>query len=105
MRFSLILFLTGMLLTGLLYGLNVAVDPYNKLGNNPFGFKTKAVDFARENKFNQVVKFLAVMAVINVKLKKIISFSRQPLLLQLLEEWPIICAEEISKQTILNFLF
>jgi hypothetical protein len=52
-------FLTGFIFSALLgfgplYGLILAVDPYNKLGNNLFGFETKAVDFARVNKFNQV---------------------------------------------------
>jgi hypothetical protein len=33
------------------YGLIVAVDPYDKLGINLFGFKTKAVASSRDNKF------------------------------------------------------
>jgi len=37
-----------------IYGLILAVDPYNKFGYNVFGFETKAVSFARENKYNQV---------------------------------------------------
>jgi hypothetical protein len=37
-----------------LYSFVVAVDPYNKLGINVFGFETKAVDFPRVNKFNQL---------------------------------------------------
>jgi len=32
-------------------GLVVSVDPYDKIGNNPFGFETKAVAQSRENKF------------------------------------------------------
>jgi len=54
MRFILAFVLTSTLLASTLYGLILAVDPYNKFGFNLFGFETKAVDFARENKFNQV---------------------------------------------------
>jgi hypothetical protein len=54
MRFIIIFFLTASLLFGLLYGLVIGIDPYNKLGYNLFHFETKAVDFARVNKFNQV---------------------------------------------------
>jgi hypothetical protein len=54
MKFIITFFTTSILLAALSYGFIVAVDPYNKLGNNPFGFETKAVDFARENKFNQL---------------------------------------------------
>lgn len=54
MRFTTVFALTSLLLASAVYGLILAVDPYNKFGYNLFGFKTKAVDFARENKFNQV---------------------------------------------------
>lgn len=54
MKFILTFSLASLSLFGLLYGLIISVDPYNKLGNNLFGFETKAVDFARENKFNQI---------------------------------------------------
>jgi hypothetical protein len=54
MKFLTIFFSTSLLISSVIYGLIIAVDPYNKLGNNLFGFETKAVDFARENKFNQV---------------------------------------------------
>ncbi len=54
MRFILAFALTATFLASALYGLILAVDPYNKFGHNLFGFETKAVDFARENKFNQV---------------------------------------------------
>ena len=54
MRFILIFSLTTMFLASALYGLVLAVDPYNKFGYNLFGLETKAVDFARENKFKQV---------------------------------------------------
>ena len=54
MRFILAFALTTIFLASTLYGLILAVDPYNKFGYNLFGFETKAVDFARENKFNQV---------------------------------------------------
>jgi hypothetical protein len=54
MRFLLIFFSVSVLLATSLYGLIIAVDPYNKMGNNLFNLETKAVDFARENKFNQV---------------------------------------------------
>jgi hypothetical protein len=42
------------MLVSSLYGLVLAIDPYNKFGYNLFGFETKAVDFARQNKFIQV---------------------------------------------------
>lgn len=54
MRFVVIFALTATILASALYGLILAVDPYNKFGYNLFGFETKAVDFARENKYNQV---------------------------------------------------
>jgi len=54
MRFIYSFTTTTIIFFGLTYGLIMTVDPYNKLGNNPFGFETKAVDFARVNKFNQV---------------------------------------------------
>ena len=54
MRFILTFALTSLVFASTLYGLILAVDPYNKFGFNLFGFETKAVDFARENKFNQV---------------------------------------------------
>lgn len=46
--------ITSIITFTILYGMILAIDPYNKLGNNLFGFETKAVDFARVNKFNQV---------------------------------------------------
>ena len=54
MRFIFTFILTVFILAPGLYGLILAVDPYNKFGNNLFGLETKAVDFARENKFNQI---------------------------------------------------
>jgi len=54
MRFIINFALTSFLLASALYGLILAIDPYNKFGFNLFGFESKAVDFARENKFNQV---------------------------------------------------
>jgi hypothetical protein len=54
MKFITSFFVTVLILAPTLYGLILGVDPYNKFGNNLFGFETKAVDFARENKFNQV---------------------------------------------------
>lgn len=54
MRFILTFVLTSVFLASALYGLILAVDPYNKFGYNLFGFETKAVSFARENKFSQV---------------------------------------------------
>lgn len=53
-KFILIFFILSSVLSSLFYGLVVAVDPYNKLGNNLFGFKVKAVASARENKFNML---------------------------------------------------
>ncbi len=54
MKFILTFFLTILCLASSLYGFILAVDPYNKFGYNLFGFETKAVDFARQNKFIQV---------------------------------------------------
>jgi hypothetical protein len=54
MKFLTIFGLTTVVSFSLLYGLILGVDPYNKYGNNIFKFETKAVDFARANKFNQV---------------------------------------------------
>jgi hypothetical protein len=54
MKFIITFALTSLVLASTFYGLILAVDPYNKFGNNLFGFETKAVDFARQNKFNQV---------------------------------------------------
>jgi hypothetical protein len=54
MRFVITFSLVATILASSLYGLILAVDPYNKFGYNLFNFKTKAVDFARVNKFNQV---------------------------------------------------
>lgn len=54
MRFILAFILTTSFLASGVYGLILAVDPYNKFGYNLFGLETKAVDFARENKFNQI---------------------------------------------------
>ncbi|MBY0518514.1 MAG: hypothetical protein K2P81_16500 [Bacteriovoracaceae bacterium] len=54
MKFISIFLLSSALLFSSLYGFILSVDPYNKYGFNPFGFETKAVDFARENKFNQI---------------------------------------------------
>lgn len=54
MKFITAFLVASALLFSLLYGLILAVDPYNKFGYNLFGFETKAVDFARENKFNQI---------------------------------------------------
>jgi hypothetical protein len=54
MRFITIFALTSIVLTSLLYGFILGVDPYNKFNYNLFNFETKAVDFARENKFNQI---------------------------------------------------
>lgn len=45
---------TTFFLTALLTGFIFAVDPYDKYGNNLFGFETKAVAMARENKFNMI---------------------------------------------------
>lgn len=47
-------FLTVVLLMALLLGFIYAIDPYDKYGINVFGFETKAVAMARDNKFNMV---------------------------------------------------
>lgn len=52
MRFIKIFFLTSFLLTSILLGFIYSIDPYDKYGINVFGFETKAVAMARENKFN-----------------------------------------------------
>jgi len=54
MTFLKTFFISTLTLTSILYGFIYSVDPYNKFGINLFKVKTKAVDFARENKFNQV---------------------------------------------------
>lgn len=54
MRFVSIFFATSIILSSLIYGFILAVDPYNKFGYNLFNFETKAVDFARQNKFNDL---------------------------------------------------
>lgn len=54
MRFLTSFIISALVAFSLLYGLILAVDPYNKFNYNLFGFETKAVDFARVNKFNQV---------------------------------------------------
>lgn len=54
MHFIRTFFLTTALLTTLLLGLIYSIDPYDKYGINVFGFETKAVAMARENKFNMV---------------------------------------------------
>jgi hypothetical protein len=50
-KFNRLFFLYLALIFTLSYGLVVAVDPYDKLGINLFGFKTKAVASSRDNKF------------------------------------------------------
>lgn len=54
MHFIKIFFTTTVLTAALLLGLVYAVDPYDKYGINVFGFETKAVAMARENKFMMV---------------------------------------------------
>lgn len=51
MKFIISFSLFTILFLGLLTGLVVSVDPYDKLGNNPWNFATKAVAQSRENKF------------------------------------------------------
>ena len=47
-------FISTITLLVLFVGLIWAIDPYNKLGNNIFNFKTKAVAQSRENKYYQL---------------------------------------------------
>jgi hypothetical protein len=54
MNFIKIFFLSSTILTTLLLGFIYSIDPYDKYGINVFGFETKAVAMARENKFNMV---------------------------------------------------
>lgn len=51
MRFLITFTLFTIIFLGFFVGLVTTVDPYSKLGNNPWGFKTKAVAQSRENKF------------------------------------------------------
>jgi hypothetical protein len=51
MKFLLLFSLSTITFLGFFIGLVTSVDPYSKLGNNPWGFKTKAVAQSRENKF------------------------------------------------------
>lgn len=51
MKFILSFFLFTLIILGSLIGLVLSVDPYSKLGNNPWGFKNKAVAQSRENKY------------------------------------------------------
>jgi hypothetical protein len=51
MKFTISFFLFSLFILSVFVGLITSVDPYDKLGNNPFGFKTKAVAQSRENKF------------------------------------------------------
>ena len=51
MNFNFKFFFLSSIFFGLGLGLIIAVDPYDKLGINAFGFKTKAVANSRENKF------------------------------------------------------
>ena len=50
-KFIIPFFLFTIIILSSLYGMIVAVDPYDKLGINLFGFETKAVASSRENKF------------------------------------------------------
>lgn len=54
MHFIKTFFLTVIFLTGSIIFLIVSVDPYEKYGNNLFGFETKAVAQSRENKFRML---------------------------------------------------
>ncbi len=51
MKFLITFTLFTLIFLGFFVGLVTTVDPYSKLGNNPWGFKTKAVAQSRENKF------------------------------------------------------
>lgn len=53
-KFILPFILYSIAIFGIFYGLIIAVDPYDKLGINVFGFETKAVASSRENKFYMV---------------------------------------------------
>jgi len=54
MNFTKTFFLTTILLTTLTLSFIYSIDPYDKYGINVFGFETKAVAMARENKFNML---------------------------------------------------
>ena len=54
MKFLIVFFLSSIILVSSFVGLIVAVDPYEKLGNNFFNLKTKAVAQSRENKFRML---------------------------------------------------
>jgi hypothetical protein len=51
-NFIITFFISSASILSLCIGLITAIDPYNKLGNNFFGFETKAVAQSRENKFH-----------------------------------------------------
>lgn len=51
MSFIKVFTFSTIILLGTFAGLITAIDPYDKLGNNLFGFETKAVAQSRENKF------------------------------------------------------
>ena len=53
-KFNKTFFIYSFFIFSISYGLIVAVDPYDKLGINAFGFKTKAVASSRENKFHML---------------------------------------------------
>ena len=65
MKFLISFILFSILFLASLAALIISVDPYDKLGNNPFGFETKAVAQSRENKFimfdNSKEKYEAVI--------------------------------------------
>lgn len=54
MKFIRTFFILSLILTMSLVGFIYSIDPYDKYGINVFGFETKAVAMARENKFNMV---------------------------------------------------
>jgi hypothetical protein len=54
MNFIKTFFLSVILLMALILGFIYSIDPYDKYGINVFGFETKAVAMARENKFNML---------------------------------------------------
>lgn len=54
MNFTKTFFITTFILLSLALGFIYSIDPYDKYGINVFGFETKAVAMARENKFNML---------------------------------------------------
>ncbi len=54
MQFLKVFFISSFFIITVLVGFIYSIDPYDKYGINVFGFETKAVAQARENKFTML---------------------------------------------------